>query len=67
LPALVALQKEINMDVTLLLMDILSQNMFPFIVGPALEISGLASGGMDTLLEQIKQENITIILKRLGL
>jgi hypothetical protein len=41
--------------------------MFPFLVGPALELSGVASGGMDTLLEQIKQENITIILKRLGL
>lgn len=67
LPALAALQKEIDMDVTQLLLDILSQNMFPFLVGPALELSGVATGGMDALLEQIKQENITIILKRLGL
>ena len=67
LPALVSLQKEIDMDATHLLLDILSQNMFPFLVGPALELSGVASEGMDTLLEQIKQENITIILKRLGL
>jgi hypothetical protein len=67
LPALSDLQKEINMDASQLLLDILSQNLFPFLVAPVLELTGVGADWKREELEMLKQENITIILKRLDL
>jgi AcrR family transcriptional regulator len=67
IPVMMSLQNEIDMDVRMLLLDILSQNLFAFIFHPVLEKAGFADQGTDAFMEQIKQENITIILKRLGL
>jgi len=67
LPALSDLQKEINMDASQLLLDILSQNLFPFLVVPVLELTGVGADWKREELEMLKQENITIILKRLDL
>ena len=67
LPALSALQKEIDMDASQLLLDILSQNLFPFLLAPVLESTGVKADWKREELEMIKQENITIILKRLDL
>lgn len=59
-------QKELDMDVRMLMLDIVSQNLFPFLVTPLLETL-TASEDRNAMLEQIKQENITLILKRLDL
>ena len=67
LPALSALQKEIDIDASQLLLDILSQNLFPFLLAPVLESTGVKADWKREELEMIKQENITIILKRLDL
>ena len=67
LPALSDLQKEINMDASQLLLDILSQNLFPFLVAPVLELTGVGADWKREEMEMLKQENITIILKRLDL
>ena len=67
LPALNDLQKEIDMDASQLLLDILSQNIFPFLMAPVLELMGVEADRKEAELEKIKQENITIILKRLDL
>jgi len=67
LPALSDLQKEINMDASQLLLDILSQNIFPFLMAPVLESMVAGTNWKREELEIIKQENITIILKRLDL
>ena len=71
LPKLLALlpsiQKELkeDVDMRMLILDILSQNLFPFLVMPVVEV--LAAGEeRDAMLERIKQENITLIMKRLG-
>jgi AcrR family transcriptional regulator len=67
LPALNDLQKEIDMDASQLLLDILSQNIFPFLMVPVLGLMGVDAERKEAQLEIIKQENITIILKRLDL
>ena len=60
-------QEEIDFDVTHLMMDIVGLNMLPFLVLPILESSGLNQKERDAFLQSVKQENITVILKRLGL
>ena len=62
-----SIQKELkeDVDMRMLMLDILSQNLYPFLVMPVIEV--LATGEeRDTMLERIKQENITLIMKRLG-
>ena len=61
------MQKEIDIDVRHLVLDILSQNVMPFLLLPIVEKIGFFDGGRDEMLERIKEENVTIILKRLGL
>jgi AcrR family transcriptional regulator len=60
-------QPEIDFDIRHLLLDIMAQNIFPFLVYPLTEKMGFLSEGREVFMEQIKQENITIIMKRLGL
>ena len=61
-----SIQKELkeDVDMRMLMLDILSQNLYPFLVMPVIEV--LAAGEeRNTMLERIKQENITLIMKRL--
>ncbi len=60
-------QPEIDFEIKHLMIDIMSQNIFPFLIYPLAEKMGLTSAGREAFMEQIKQENITIIMKRLGL
>ena len=66
-PVIADIQKEIKMDARQLFMDIISQNIFPFLFLPLSQKAGFAQDGIDEYLERCKQENITMILKRLGL
>jgi AcrR family transcriptional regulator len=62
-----SLQKELkgDVDMRMLILDILSQNLFPFLAMPVVEM--LAAGEeRDAMLERIKQENIKIILRRIA-
>ena len=61
-----SLQKELNgdVDMRMLILDILSQNLFPFLAMPVVEML-TAGEERDAILERIKQENIKIILKRI--
>jgi len=63
------LKKETGEDIEPLQLfrEIVSLNMFPFLVMPAL--GKVPSGLIDSekILEQVKKENITVIKKRLGL
>ena len=60
-------QEEIDFDVRHLLMDILALNVLPFLTYPVIEKTGMTKKGRKAYLEAVKQENITTILKRLGL
>ena len=60
-------QEEIDFDVRHLLMDILALNVLPFLTYPVIEKTGITKKGRKAYLEAVKQENITTILKRLGL
>ncbi|MBQ6097281.1 MAG: TetR/AcrR family transcriptional regulator [Bacteroidales bacterium] len=60
------LQKELDIDVRHLLLEVLSLNIFPFLGMPLVE-KAFGDIAREELYERIKQENITVILKRLGL
>ena len=60
------LQKELDIDVRHLLLEVLSLNIFPFLAMPLVE-KAFGDIAREELYERIKQENITVILKRLGL
>ena len=68
LPKLMAVlpsvQKETDVDMRMVILDIVSQNLFPFLIMPAVEMLA-DDGDRATMLERIKQENITLIMKRL--
>jgi len=61
-----SLQKELkgDVDMRMLILDILSQNLFPFVAMPVVEMLS-AGEERDAMLERIKQENIKIILRRI--
>jgi len=63
------IQKEIGADIDVyqLVLHILSQNVFPFMMMPVAEKLGMPEEEREKLLEGIKQENIRFIMKRLGL
>lgn len=76
LPILVQTQKDLDgladegkivrIDAINLLLDIVSQNVFPFIVHPiAKDVWGQEK--TDEVLSKIKEENVTIIMKRLAI
>lgn len=76
LPILVQTQKDLDgladegkivrIDAINLLLDIVSQNVFPFIVHPiAKDVWGQEK--TDEILSKIKEENVTIIMKRLAI
>lgn len=60
------MQKELNIDVRHFLLEVLSLNIFPFLGMPLIE-KFFGEIDREEMLERIKQENITVILKRLGL
>jgi AcrR family transcriptional regulator len=61
-----SLQKELkgDVDMRMLILDILSQNLFPFVAMPVVEMLS-AGEERDAMLKRIKQENIKIILRRI--
>lgn len=63
------MQKEIgdDIDIVQLILHIVSQNVFPFLMLPVTERMGMSAEDRDKLLEGIKQENVNYIMKRLGL
>lgn len=63
------MQTEIGTDIDMyqLLLHIVSQNVFPFLVIPVTEKIGMTDSQRDKLLDDIKQENIKYIITRLGL
>lgn len=76
LPILVQTQKDLDgladegkivrIDAINLLLDIVSQNVFPFIVHPiAKDVWGQEK--TDEVMSRIKEENVTIIMKRLAI
>ena len=55
-----------QVDAKMLLLDIVSLNIFPFVASPMLNmVFGDAVGNRETFLERRKQENITTILNKL--
>lgn len=66
LDALASEGKIVRIDAITLLLDIVSQNVFPFVIGPvAAQVVGQEN--KDEIFSAIKEENVTIIKKRLQL